>query len=129
MTEKAIKESFNRWSKKQDDLLTFHYSAYMGVTGIADRIGYLQNSPAAIPFWIEFKRPGKNLTVLQKARKKEYEAIGVYVLGPCYSLKEAQGFIERLRGIKEQINKIIKRGLNNNEKKTIKKQFTSSATE
>ena len=114
--EAAIKAKCALWLKKHSDIIySCAYPATYGAGGFADRLGYIKRRegrvddklllpysvvPPAIPFVIEYKAPGKELTLRQESFKRKMEEMGVPILAPCTSLDELRVFIDGLINIR-----------------------------
>jgi len=97
VAERLLKIKIRRWLKEDKDVFSFHYSAYMGKPGIPDILGYIKKRNIAIPFGIEAKKVGKDLSPVQKLMKVKFLYFNVPILSPCYSLNEVKLFITKLK--------------------------------
>lgn len=102
MSEEAKLKVKIRELFKSPEFFTFHYSAYMGVAGLPDRLGYLKANPWPIPFWIEVKAPGKKLNPNQVAKKALATRLGIPILSPCDHVDQAKEFKKKLLRMKNK---------------------------
>ena len=107
--EQALKVKLKNHLKQYKQIHWVPYSSTFGVGGFPDRFGYIKSEPCAIPFEVEVKTPGKELTPRQQKIKEILLSFNIPVLSPCTSVQELESFISPLlRQADEQTKKYNK---------------------
>jgi len=88
-SERDLKRKANRLLKQYGKFIPYNPYPY-GEPGTPDKIGCINGKMILI----EFKRKGKNLSPLQKQRKKEWEQVGAKVW-VVHSIEELKNFLRK----------------------------------
>lgn len=83
--EAKIKQKIKAYLNKLPKSYWFHYSAYMGESGIPDRLGVLNGMFVGV----EVKAPGKKPTAIQEAKHKDLRRAGAIII-VAHSVEELE---------------------------------------